>query len=431
MSTLSRYEKYRPGRYGLPHMGDVIVDHRLKAGWTSQEIFAKVCGVDKQAVTYWESQDYLAEMERRIFLCQLLKIPPALLGLTWRSVLNDDQIPRYFKDAAYQTELLKESAYGLYEDILTFARTSPRKYSKETAYSFFKHQQELEGIIPYVSTFSRDGWKDLLSRYYQHSAFIAQHHAKDADALLYANKAIDTAASLEHEDAELLGSAYYKRARIHVIQDDYESAKRDIQVTLKKADKARPSLKGSAYLLAAEINALDASQDGKLRTQCRQWQDNAANLLYKKKTESDNTFVVGFGLYAVHHERAKTLTRFALFHTSDSELVKRLKDRYVRADTSLLQDARSSLLTAGKHLSSLQGVRATSDMDYTITEARMLLVEGEYEQSAKIAKIALNCAKSSHSAKGVSEVGKLHTMLYELAPQNPYVCNLGVELGRF
>ena len=70
-------------------------------------------------------------------------------------------------------------------------------------------------------------------------------------------------------------------------------------------------------------------------------------------------------------------------------------------------------------------------MDYAITEARLLLVEREYEQSAKIAKNALTSAYSSNSSKGVKEVSKIHTMLYELAPQDPYVCNLGVELGKF
>jgi hypothetical protein len=98
---------------------------------------------------------------------------------------------------------------------------------------------------------------------------------------------------------------------------------------------------------------------------------------------------------------------------------------------TLLQDARNSLSAARKHLGSVQSVRATSHMDYTITEARLLLVEREYEQSAKIAKAALNIAQVANSSKGVSDVGTIHTLLNELAPQNPYVCNLGVELGRF
>src|SRR5256885_2050791 len=105
MSTRSRYGKYRSGQYGLPHMGDVIADHRIKAGWASQEMFSKVCGVDKQTVAYWESLEYLADMKRRIFLCKLLKVAPGLLGLNWRSLLTDDEIPRYMNDSNYMAEL--------------------------------------------------------------------------------------------------------------------------------------------------------------------------------------------------------------------------------------------------------------------------------------------------------------------------------------
>src|SRR5260370_608256 len=151
MSTLSRHEDYSAGLYGLPHMGEVIADHRLKAGWTSQEAFAIVCGVDKQTVTYWENQVYLADMDRRIFLSKLLKISPALLGLTWRSVadLNTTAFSHPFESMA---ELLGKNPYALYEDILPFAHTSTNKYSPASTYRFYKHQQELEQLISRVPT---------------------------------------------------------------------------------------------------------------------------------------------------------------------------------------------------------------------------------------------------------------------------------------
>src|SRR5215469_15244036 len=146
MSTLANHEDYSAGLYGLPHMGEVIADYRLKSGWTSQETFAIVCGVDKQTVAYWENQRYLADMDRRIFLCKLLKIPPGLLGLTWRSLLSDDQVPQHINDSEFMSELLGANSFGLYEDILTFVNTNPQRYGREAAYRFYKHQQELERI---------------------------------------------------------------------------------------------------------------------------------------------------------------------------------------------------------------------------------------------------------------------------------------------
>ncbi len=432
MSTHSRYGKYRPGLYGLPHMGDVFADHRVKAGWTSQESFAIVSGVDKQTVAYWENQRYLADMDRRIFLCKLLKISPGLLGLTWRSLLSDDQVPQHINDSEFMSELLGANSFGLYEDILTFVNTNPQRYSREAAYRFYKHQQELERIVDTTSVLEKDSWQELLGRYYQHAMFVAQHHAQDDLALSYADKALDVALSLTPEDAELIGSSHYKRARIYLIQNKMDLAKEEIQAALNKVEHVRSPLKGSTYLLAAEINALDAPQDGKLRTQCRQWQDGAANLLYKKKDESDGTFIV-FNLYAVHHEKAKMLTRFSLFHTTDDELIESLKNTYIRADATLLKDARSALTAARKHLEAINCTctpDTTLAMDCTLTEARLLLTGKEFEESAKVAKIALSVARAAHSTKGVNEAGKIHTVLSKLAPKNPYVCNLGVELGR-
>lgn len=426
MSTLANHEDYSAGLYGLPHMGEVIADHRLKSGWTSQEAFAIVCGVDKQTVAYWENQIYLADMDRRILLCKLLKIPPALLGLTWRSVAEIDSetstLSRPFESMA---DLLEENAYALYEDILTFAHTSKDKYSPESAYRFYKHQRELEQLLTRVPEIEKDSWKDLLSRFYQHSTFIAQHHKKEREALSWANRAVSIAESLN--DAELQGASLYRRSRVHLIQNRPNVAREDITNALEKAKRARAPLKGSGYLLAAEINSLYADSDESLKTHCRKWQDNALKLIYSNKVEDDGTFLT-FGLYAVHHERAKTLLRFALFHLDDNELLERLKNKHIKANAQVLKDAQSALMAARKNL---ETSTARKEMYLAITEARILLVGREYEQCAKEAKVALQFARKSHSQQGIDEVKQIYILLSQLVDKNPYVANLGVELNVF
>jgi DNA-binding XRE family transcriptional regulator len=407
-------------------MGEVIASYRLKAGWTSQEAFAIVCGVDKQTVTYWENQVYLADMDRRIFLCKLLKIPPVLLGLTWYSVVDRGASTMALSHPlASMADLLGENAYALYEDILTFAHASTDKYSPAATYRFYKHQQELEQLLTRVPAIEKDAWSDLLSRFYQHSTFIAQHHRKEREALSWAKKAIAIAESLN--DPELLGAALYRRARIHLIQKRPAMAKTDIASALTKTKRARAPLKGSSCLLAAEVNSLYAGSDEDLRTTCRKWQDSALKLIYNDKVEDDGTFLT-FGLYAIHHERAKTLLRFALFHTSDNELVERLKNTHLRADRQVLKDAQNALSAAKKHL---EGDSFTKEMYLSITEAKIYLVAREYEACAKLAKIALQFAHKSHSEQGIEEVRQLYAMLHQLAPMNPYVANLGVELRVF
>jgi transcriptional regulator with XRE-family HTH domain len=425
MSTLSHHKDYLSGSYGLPHMGKVIADHRIKAGWTSQESFAIVCGVDKQTVAYWENQEYFTDMDRRIFLCKLLKIPPLLLGLTWLSVTDEANSDTLTNTLGTRRELLEENAYGLYEDILAFSYTSSYDYSPETSYRFFKHQQELEQLVIRAPGIEQNAWSDLLSRFYQRSTFIALHQKREEEALSLAKKAVSLAEPLQ--DPELLGAALYRRSRIHLTQNSPDVARVDVESALDQVKKARVPLKGSCYLLAAEINALYAGGDEALKTQCRTWQENAAKLVYGKKLEDDGTFF-RLNLYAVNHERAKTLIRFALFHTNDNELVECLKQTYIRADKELLTEARSAINAARKYLNPTLD---TNQVDLSITEAKCYLVMREYEQSAQTAKLALQFARQSLSKQRIEEIKKLYALLSQLAPTNPYIANLGVELNIF
>ena len=77
------------------------------------------------------------------------------------------------------------------------------------------------------------------------------------------------------------------------------------------------------------------------------------------------------------------------------------------------------------------GLNQINAMEVSITEARVYLIQRQFEASAKVAKKALQIAREVHSKRGVGEAFQVYQMLKELAPQNPYVCNLGIELGIF
>lgn len=426
MSRRARKEDYPPGEFGLPHTGAVIADHRKKAGWTSQEGFAIVCGVDKQTVAYWENQRYLADMKRRIFLCKVLSIPPALLGLTHTSLIDGDSP---YTDTRNVSELLEENAYALYEDILIFAHTSTEKYSPTATYRFLKHQQELEHIVKQAPEVEKASWQDLLSRFYQHSTFIAQHYKKDREALALADKAVSLAEPLH--DASLLGAALYRRSRVHLVQNRPNLARDDVKNASEQAERASRLLKGNCYLLSAEVNALYTQGDEKLKTQCRTWQDNATKFVYQG-LEDDGNFMQ-FNLYATHHEQAKTLLRFALFYTSDDGLVEQLKIPQRSANKELLRDARNAINAAKKYVEANRstGDISTGEMNLSITEARLYLIAKEYEESARIANAALQFAHKAHSKQGIEEIKRIYSMLCQLDPKNPHTAHLGVELGIF
>ena len=371
MSRLSRYENFPPGKYGLPHMGSVIAAYRQKLGWT-QEYLAIVADIDKQTVAYWENLMYLSDMDRRIFLCKVLKIfPPTLLGLTWRSVISDEKTHEYINSFEHMSQLLMENSYSLYEELLAFGYEGidNKGVSPEMAYRFHKHLQELEKLVEHSPILEREQWVDLLGRFYQLLANIAQQHQRNEQALDYANKAVDFAFTFE--DTELRSSALYRRARIHFTQKRLDAAKQDILAAMDQTKSVRTPLVGNVYLLAAEIHALYARDDEKLRSQCKGWQNKVVTALYNGKIENDGTFL-RLNLAGVHHERAKTFMRFALFHTTQDELSTVLKQGHVQADKKLLQEAHGAMTLAWENFSS--GFVGW-EKNFYITEARLSLLE--------------------------------------------------------
>ena len=425
-----RYGNFAPGFHNLPHMGEVIAHYRKKR-YRTQEDFRIAAGVTLRAVQEWETNIMTADIGRRILLARMLRIPPALLGLTWQSMIDEESIPMYIAAFEHTTNLLQEHSYGLYEDLLAASyECYANGISPATVYRFQHHQQELERLVGSAPEREKDAWKDLLCRFYQFSIFVVQrhtnHHQKDEQALTYANRAVDIALSLE--DAERCGASLYRRSRLNLMQNRGEMAQQDIQRAMKYVDQVRGPLKGNLYLLAAEVNALHAGEAESLRSQCRNWQDKATTMLYRGNLEEDGSFL-WLDLYAVHHERAKMMGRLALFHTTDEELVELLKRSHARADTKLLVDAQGELAIAWNTIETTGSLE--KKMDFSVTEAKLFIIGKEFEEGARTAKKALQFARLANSYERITEVKKLYFILNSLVPTNPYVRNLGVELGIF
>jgi len=145
-----------------------------------------------------------------------------------------------------------------------------------------------------------------------------------------------------------------------------------------------------------------------------------------RAADEDGTQIM-FNLYAVHHEKAKYLMRQALFHTSDDELIALLEVSLQTPRYRAISRCRRMLDTGNKQLSS-----GAHSVHLSLTESRYSLVSRDFEESAKRAKQALLYAQQKGSQQAIQDVRKLYAILYQLAPKNnPYVVNLGVELGVF
>lgn len=404
----NRYGKFPPGEGNLPHMGAVIACYRSKRYKTQGE-FAIAAGVHKRSVEEWESSVFTHDHERRIFLAKMLRIPPALLGLDWRLVVYQNNKGEYTDPIAHMVELIEEDAYYAYEDILVMGHEYIHNGGPiDIAFRVDRRLRKLVEITRNARATDEDAWKTLLCRYYQLSTRIKQQCLMDdAAATAHAKLAIELAIDLQ--DAELIASAFVNSACTYTQQGRLDQARKDIGSAMDCVDKLRNGpLKGNIYLESANINTLFALHDMTLQNQCKAWQDKAANMLYKLNGEPDESFFK-FNLSAVHHERAKSLLHWQK-NSSDRSAV---RSKLVAAMDSLSPD-----LNVWKAY-------------YYMTETRLNLAERDLEASAQSGKAALKVARSMHSKIEEENVRTLYHQLSKEAPNNPYVCNLGVELGLY
>jgi hypothetical protein len=229
----------------------------------------------------------------------------------------------------------------------------------------------------------------------------------DHTALIHANEAVTLAQELE--DAELLAAAYVNSACTYTQQGNLLDARNAIAKALTYTEKIRSgALKGNIYLEAANITAPFAREDRSLQAACKVWQDKAANMLYKGIVEPDDSFF-RFNLSAVNHEKARTLLRWQ--KTKEER-------KGVRTKLNAAIDTLSPDLTIWKTY-------------YFLTEADLYLADHDIEASATAGKEALRVATAMHSQMGQTQVKQVYTSLNTIAPHNPYVRNLGIELGVF
>jgi hypothetical protein len=306
-------------------------------------------------------------------------------------------------------EGIEEDAYYAYEDILVMGHEYIHNGGPlEIAYRVGRRLQKLVEITRNARAIDEEAWKSLLCRYYQLSTRIKQQCLMDdTTASKHAALAIELAIDLQ--DPELITSAFVNSACTNTQQGKLNEARKDITAALKYVDQVRNGpLKGNIYLESANINVPFAINDSTLQKQCREWQNKAANLLYKGTLEPDESFF-RFNLSAVNHEKAK-----ALLHWQKTR-----DDR---------KAVRSKLTTAIETLSPDLNVWKAY---YHMTEARLNLADHDLEGSAQAGKEALKIARAMHSKMEEKNVKALYYELNKQAPNNPYVTNLGVELGVF
>jgi transcriptional regulator with XRE-family HTH domain len=398
-------------------MGDVITDYRRRRGYSLQKAFAIAAGVSKRTIEYWETEVYILDTERRIFLAKLLRIPPALLGLTVYSVLDDKtSIDGYTDMLKQMTELAEEDSYYAYEDILIQGWEYVfNGRPLEIAPRINRRLRKLVEITKNASLLDREAWQYLLFQFYQLYTNIMRHFGisnENKENVLQGNAEAERIAK-ELDDVRLLADAHYRGAQIHMEHDNYHLAKQTIQGAVDRMKQVALPVRANICLVAANANAVFTENDTTLEETVKRWLDTALTIVHNGKIEDDPNLPMKPHLAAVHHEKAKTFLQFHKLHPRNPKY---------------LTDARRELNMAWGALTPDLSVW---HMYFALTESRLFLAEHDIEGSTKMATKALQQSRLIRSMKGEGQARDLYFQLKNREKTNPYIDNLGVELGIF
>lgn len=411
----SRFGSYSPGEGILPHSGEVVAAYRRRRGFKTQAEFATATGATLRSVSDWENKTMIREPDRRIFLAKLLKIPPMLLGLDWRLVAYQDNTGTHENPSEFAEEIWLEDSYYHYEDTLAMAWDAV--YSgRMTAIAdrFERRLQKLIHLVKNVSGPDREAWLGLLCQYYQIALSIPQYRGLDEInkniALQRSRLAVQVATEID--DHELLAAALFRLADTHRSYDEHARAKDVALKAIQYVEQVPDSTRGNLYMIAFDASARLLAADKTLLKEVRGWQDKALHVVHRGNLEPDRGFF-RLNLAAVHHERAKALLKIFQAFPEEKKVLKDAQHEMKLAWGALTPDV------------------SEWRMYFFDTEARLYMAMRDLEKSARLGLDALKEARTTHSQKGEGQVRDLYLALKQLDEYNPYVCNLGVQLGQF
>ena len=414
----SRYGDFEPGEGVLPHMGQVVAHYRKKYGSKTQADFAIAAGVTGRTVIEWECSPMIIDQSKRLFLAKMLKIPPALLGLDWRLVYYQDNqgTPAINVPPEHLADLLQEENFYHFENFLTLA--TGWEYSgrlMSIADRFEWSVGKLEKAVERAPAADKEAWLGLLCQYYHFATAIPRNRgmneANKRRALQLNAKALKIAEEIEDQEFQVRN--LLSRASIHSEQGHTAQARAVARRTLEMAEKisARTPLYGNVQLMLAPILLPETINDPELQKNILRAQDKVLNRVWDKQIEPDRS-LTKLTLAGVHHERAKTF--LALQKLSPKR--------------DYLKDVNNEMKLAWDGLAPEFAQWA---LYFHLTEARLYEAQREAEQSAQSGMEALKVARTMNSKLKEDAIIALYQDLRKLDANNPYIRNLGVQLGMF
>ena len=395
------YAPFEPGEHNRPHMGQVIRYYRELRGWAIKDL-AKALQVSEHHVYEIESSGNMPEsISRRTLIAKLLKIPPALLGLSIIAAADEQTRATVEDDISGIVRAIDAQRMTAYEDILAMSWELYYMGNLQYATRNVAHWiRFLSRMVSDAKGIEHDQVLAMLCRFYQLSCTAARDRKDTVRAIYDGKKAIDIALHLEN--AELIAEAYYRRIRVYLQEEQYDKAIQDVEAALHYLDVVRDPLKATLYKAAAEAYAPTAGNDKQVQKQCLMYLDSAGRVIRKGSLEPDGSFVKP-DISSVQIERAAAFTQF---------------DRR--------KDAHNALIIAHEQIPP-GNMRRQKDL--LLVEAETYLSENELGGCCESILESLKLMQATGSRSNETWVLSLYQQLQQRDANNPLVCRLGVELG--
>lgn len=380
------------------HPGEIIKRYRkLKKknngkSWTQLDL-ADALEITDKAVRDMENNNAgLDSITRRRILSDMLKIPPALLGLAALDALipTTTEKMRIPEQPDFQSFSLALPSY--WEKHLSST-------AKEDIDTLLLKIGLLHDAVLYVKGEDKNTVIELLSRYHILVAFIVDDHPQFQSAILHLNRAAILAQSLGNK--ELYAAALYRRGNALFVQGNTAAAMRDYSLSLENA--VSEQLKGALLLKLGQAQAKAALNQKEF--------SSALKTLDKGGLIAQRG---GFG--------------------SDEHFLRLRVDRYhLDKASALIHSPIASLRFPNEALDELiyaAGPDVTCRSAYNnILQARAYIEKGWYPVAASLAEDALPMVKSIQSEVNIARINSIHMDLSRSSYGNsPDVARLGAKL---
>jgi transcriptional regulator with XRE-family HTH domain len=391
------YGPFDPGENNHPHLGQVIRYYRELRKWKVSELAAAMQQSPRHIYEIESSPNMPELISRRQALCDILKIPPVLLGLSSMRSTDDGT----FDIATGTLKVIDARTMHVYEGILALSWELYYTSSAQRAASNIDHWlQFLAEAANEASGIQRDQLISTLCRFYQLSGVAARDRMDIARALQDGKKAIELAFQLEN--SELIAASLFRHGKTYLKQQQYDLGIKELEAALPYAERSRDPLKGYVYQAAAEAYSIVADQDVQTQKRSLTMLDQVGRIVRKGNLEDDGSFVK-LNIAGLYMDRASALTRFHRLGETQNAL----------------NIARENL---GPELTRWQA-------RLLIAEAEAYFAEGDPDSCCELAFEALKVIHATQSRSNEALVSGLHRRLSLQYRHHPLVTRLGVQLS--